>query len=79
MYFDVLQQGCIGLDKCLPILKESKFGGLISGVYKVEDRDDNLYVGLISNIDLHNTITKFWQIEEISIDNIITGTAVQIK
>lgn len=77
MYFDVLQQGCIGLGKCLPILKESKFGGLISGVYEVEDRDDNLYVGLIS--DLHNTITKFWQIEEISIDNIITGTAVKIK
>ncbi|XP_026479809.1 uncharacterized protein LOC113386232 [Ctenocephalides felis] len=73
LYFDVLQQGCIRLGNHLPILRKSSFGWLISGVFKAE-LQGNVHVGLISNEDLHNSLTKFWQLEEISSDNAMTGS-----
>ncbi|XP_026476039.1 uncharacterized protein LOC113381303 [Ctenocephalides felis] len=78
LYFDVLQQGCIRLGNHLPISRKSSFGWLISGVFKAE-LQSNVHVGLISNEDLHNSSTKFWQLEETSSNNAMTGSDKQCE
>ncbi|XP_026478309.1 uncharacterized protein LOC113384765 [Ctenocephalides felis] len=60
LYFGILQQGCIRLGKNLPILKNSRFGWLLSGVYS-GDAGSESYVGFVSNEDLHEELARFWQ------------------
>ncbi|XP_026482725.1 uncharacterized protein LOC113390950 [Ctenocephalides felis] len=78
LYFDVLQQGCIRLGNHLPISRKSSFGWLISGVFKAE-LQGNVHVGLVSNEDFHNSSTKFWQLEETSSNNAMTGSDKQCE
>ncbi|XP_026471164.1 uncharacterized protein LOC113375440 [Ctenocephalides felis] len=73
LYFEVLQQGCIRLGNHLPILRKSCFGWLISGVYASE-MQSRAHVGFISNEDLHDSLTKFWQLEEVSSNYTMTGS-----
>ncbi|XP_026466067.1 uncharacterized protein LOC113369709 [Ctenocephalides felis] len=73
LYFEVLQQGCIRLGNHLLILRKSCFGRLISGVYTSE-MQSRAHVGFISNGDLYNSLTKFWQLEEVSSYYTMTGS-----
>ncbi|XP_026467838.1 uncharacterized protein LOC113371424 [Ctenocephalides felis] len=73
LYFDILQQGCIRLGKNLPILRNSRFGWLLSGVYS-GDAGSESYVGFVSNEDLHEELARFWQVEEVSLSNSLTGS-----
>ncbi|XP_026482273.1 uncharacterized protein LOC113389456 [Ctenocephalides felis] len=68
LYFDILQQGCVRLGHCLPVLRKSHFGWLLSGIY--EQSDSVAHVGFVSNEDLHNNLARFWQIEEESSSNV---------
>ncbi|XP_026474282.1 uncharacterized protein LOC113377981 [Ctenocephalides felis] len=66
LFFDILQQGSIRLGSYHPILRNSKFGWIVSGNYNSVERSKE-YVGLIthSNFKLNENLVKFWNLEEI--------------
>ncbi|XP_026466074.1 uncharacterized protein LOC113369720 [Ctenocephalides felis] len=63
LFFEILQKDVIRLGHNLPILRNSLFGWVLSGAYK--EQTNSNYVGFVSNVQLHEAITKFWNLEEV--------------
>lgn len=67
IFFDLLKNNKIRLGDNLPILQATYLGWVFAGKLNVHEYKKTVcnFVS-ISNQDLHNSLTKFWQIEELN-------------
>ncbi|XP_055633678.1 uncharacterized protein LOC129774015 [Toxorhynchites rutilus septentrionalis] len=62
-FFELMMQGQLHLSHNLPLLQETKFGWIVTGVY--EEQPTEVYSNVASMDDLHHTIHRFWEIEDL--------------
>ena len=75
LFFDLLKEGRIKLGNNLPVLQETCLGWIITGNLNLNINGNKQVCNIaakISNKQLHDSLTKFWQIEEIESKNILS-------
>ncbi|XP_055590213.1 uncharacterized protein LOC129742346 [Uranotaenia lowii] len=67
LFFNILKTGHLILDPCLPELRESHLGWLVTGTLTSESNYESIqYAQLASVESIENSITRFWELEEVT-------------
>ncbi|XP_055588815.1 uncharacterized protein LOC129741136 [Uranotaenia lowii] len=66
LFFNILKTGHLILDPCLPELRESHLGWLVTGTLTSKSNYEPIqYAQLASVESIENSITRFWELEEV--------------